>query len=82
MSLRRWSRVPADVTDGRNPITILTSTFTHTGLMHILAAWCSSGCLGPRSTVPNLGTRGAIAAVMSVLFAYCGLDHRGREMKS
>jgi membrane associated rhomboid family serine protease len=34
--INRWSLVPADVTAGRNMVTILTAMFLHAGLVHIL----------------------------------------------
>jgi membrane associated rhomboid family serine protease len=93
--INRWSLVPADITAGRNLITILTAMFMHAGVVHILgnmiffwvfgpeiedvigplrylvfyllgglAATLVQVAVDPRSTVPNLGASGAIAAVM------------------
>jgi hypothetical protein len=47
--INRWSLVPADITAGRNLITILSAMFMHAGWMHILSNGCFPHHLSTRS---------------------------------
>ena len=44
----RWSLVPADVSAGRNLVTVLTSMFMHEGWMHILGNMVFFWAFGPQ----------------------------------